>query len=148
MSRILVAEDDPHILRLIAMWLRRQGHEVLEARHGAAARDLMRAQAVDVLISDVNMPGLDGVELIESVLPQGRVRRGVIVLTNRWDHGEIRERLARWGVQVMPKPFSPTRLSELVESLARSETANPECVAGRPGADAQPLASEAGEPAA
>jgi DNA-binding response OmpR family regulator len=45
----------------------------------------------------------------------------VIVLTNRWDHGEIRERLARWGVQVMPKPFSPTRLSELVEALVRAD---------------------------
>ena len=121
MSRILVAEDDPHILRLIAMWLRRQGHEVLEARHGAAALALIEEQAVDVLVSDVNMPGVDGLELIEAILPQSRVRRGVIVLTNRWDHGEIRERLARWGVQVMPKPFSPTRLSELVEALVRAD---------------------------
>ena len=36
MIRILIAEDDPHILRLIARWLRHQGHEVLEARHGLA----------------------------------------------------------------------------------------------------------------
>lgn len=117
MSRILVAEDDPHILRLISMWLKRQQHEVLEARNGLAARELIEAEGVDVLISDVNMPGMDGLELIEAVLPAGLVRRGIVVLTNRWDHGEIRERLASYGVHVLPKPFSPTKLSELISEL-------------------------------
>lgn len=121
MSRILVAEDDPHILRLISMWLTRQGHEVVEARNGLSARDLIQAEPVDVLVSDINMPGLDGLELIEAVVPGGLVHRGVIVLTNRWDHGEIRDRLAEWGVQVLPKPFSPTKLSELIESLVGAE---------------------------
>jgi CheY-like chemotaxis protein len=124
MSRILVAEDDPHILRVISMWLRRQGHEVLEARNGLAARQLMQRDPVDILVSDINMPGLDGLALIESVVGHGPVRRGIIVLTNRWDHGDIRDRLADWGVHVLPKPFSPTRLSELVAALTRVETSS------------------------
>lgn len=126
MSRILVAEDDPHILRLISMWLRRQGHDVREARNGLAARELIRAEAIDVLVTDINMPGLDGLQLIAAVLPEGRVRRGVIVLTNRWDHGEIRDRLAQWSVHVLPKPFSPTRLSELVADLTGAAAPNVE----------------------
>ncbi len=117
MSRVLVAEDDPHILRLISMWLRRQGHEIIEARNGVAAREQIEAAAVDVLVSDVNMPGVDGLELIEAVLPRGLVRRGTVVLTTRWDHGEIRERLKQWGVHVIPKPFSPSQLSELIAEL-------------------------------
>jgi DNA-binding response OmpR family regulator len=125
MSRVLIAEDDPHILRLISMWLQRRGYDVLEARNGLTARELMEAEPVDVLISDINMPGLDGLSLIESVLPHGYVQRGVIVLTNRWDHAEIGERLGSWGVHVLPKPFSPTRLSELVERLLRSDVAGP-----------------------
>ncbi|MEW6200123.1 MAG: response regulator [Planctomycetota bacterium] len=131
MSRVLVAEDDPHILRLISLWLRRQGHEVLEARNGLIARDLAHTQLVDVLVTDVNMPGLDGLGLIEDLRGAGRVKRGVIVLTNRWDHGDIRERLAQWGVEVLPKPFSPSRLSELVEALAGTATgASPSGVQG------------------
>jgi DNA-binding response OmpR family regulator len=129
MSRILVAEDDAHILRLISMWLKRQGHNVLEARNGLAARELIEAEPVDVLVSDVNMPGLDGLELIEAVLPQGGVRKGVIVLTNRWDHVEIRDRLSEWGVHVLPKPFSPHKLSELVALMHTTETLNPRAVA-------------------
>lgn len=126
MSRILVAEDDPHILRLISMWLKRNNHDVVEARNGLAARDLILAEPVDVLVTDVNMPGLDGVLLIEAVLPTGHVRHGVIVLTNRWDHGEIRDRLGQWGVQVLPKPFSPTRLLELLEQLSATEARKPQ----------------------
>lgn len=121
MSKILVAEDDPHILRLMSMWLCRQGHAVVEARNGMQALELLRANEVDILISDVNMPGLDGLQLVDAALRDKRVRQGVVVLTNRWDHGEIRDRLANWGVQVMPKPFSPARLAELVTKLLAGE---------------------------
>ena len=55
------------------------------------------------------MPGMDGLALVESVLGEGCVRRGVVVLTNRWDHGEIRDRLAgsgraRAAETVQPQP--------------------------------------------
>lgn len=125
MSRILVAEDDPHILRVICMWLKRQGHEVLEARNGLIALEVIQDSPVDVLVSDINMPGMDGLDLIETVLAQGRVSRGTIILTNRWDHGDIRDRLSAWNVQVLPKPFSPSRLSELVRGLTRAEAGKP-----------------------
>ncbi len=126
MSRVLVVEDDPHILRLISLWLRRHGHEVLEARNGLAALELTAGQTVDVLISDINMPGLDGLELIDAVVRDGRIRRGIVVLTNRWDHGDIRGRLAAQGVHVLPKPFSPTGLSELVNRLVTVGAAAPQ----------------------
>jgi len=125
MSRILVAEDDPHILRLISLWLTRQGYTVVEARNGAAARDLAQAEPVDVLVCDVNMPGLDGLTLIAALRSTGWVRRGVVVLTNRWDHGDLRERLAAEGIQVLPKPFSPTRLSEVVAALLAAVPVEP-----------------------
>ena len=125
MSRILVVEDDPHILRLISLWLKRQGHDVREARNGLLARDLLQAEPADVLVTDVNMPGMDGLALIEAALPMGQVQRGVVVLTNRWDHVEIRDRLAQWHVHVLPKPFSPARLSELVESLTTAHVTDP-----------------------
>jgi CheY-like chemotaxis protein len=124
MSRVLVVEDDPHILRLISMWLQRQGYVVLEARNGLAARDQVRREPVDVLVSDINMPGMDGLELIESVIGEGCVRRGVVVLTNRWDHAQIRDRLSDWNVQVLPKPFSPTRLSEIIDALLAGRSTN------------------------
>lgn len=136
MSRILVAEDDPHILRLITMWLKRQGHDVLEARNGLVARDLATQQIVDVLVTDVNMPGLDGLDLIAALLPAGRVRRGVVVLTNRWDHGDIADQLAAWEARVLPKPFSPTKLADVIAGLT----------AGTPSAGSPPTDEVAADP--
>jgi len=115
MSRILVAEDDPHILRVISMWLSREGHEVLEARNGLAALEILAGSAPDTLITDINMPGLDGLELLKRIRADGITLRKVIVLTNRWDHREIGQSLAEWGVEVVPKPFSPSKLSQLVD---------------------------------
>lgn len=117
MSRILVVEDDPHILRVISMWLSRQGHETGEARNGCAALEQLRTRSVDVLITDVNMPQMDGLALIENVVALPSPPAGIVVLTNRWDHSDIRARLAKWGVHVLPKPFSPSKLARLVDEL-------------------------------
>jgi CheY-like chemotaxis protein len=121
MSHILVAEDDPHILRVISLWLSRQGHQVLEARNGVIALGLFQQHTPEVLVTDVNMPAMDGLELVEQVLRQPGNLRGVIVLTNRWDHGQIREKQALSGVHVLPKPFSPSKLSDLIQSIVARE---------------------------
>ena len=126
MSRILIAEDDPHILRLMSMWLRRQGYEVVEARNGLRAREFLEAEVFDVLVSDVNMPGMDGLGLVKYASTHQRVRCGAVVFTNRWDHGDLRDQLGGGGVTVMPKPFSPSKLAELVGSLTSGVKASTE----------------------
>jgi len=122
MARILVVEDDPHILRVISFWLNRQGHQITEARNGVAGFEQFQTSAPDVLVTDLNMPGMTGLELIEKIKGRADYPRGVIVLTNRWDHREIGERLATSGVCVMPKPFSPSALADKVNELAASAT--------------------------
>ena len=123
MSRILVAEDDPHILRVICLWLKRQGHEVIEARNGVAAWERVQQHNPEMLITDINMPGMDGLDLLDHVVKHTHVPRGIVVLTNRWDHREIAERLGAAGVRVVPKPFSPTKLAELIEELDKETAA-------------------------
>lgn len=126
MSRILVAEDDPHILRVISLWLARQGHRVLEARNGFTAWEFMQQEIPDILITDINMPGMDGLELLRLLKEHNRIPRGVVVLTNRWDHREIGQNLAEWGVRVVPKPFSPTKLSELIADMEEHVSVPPD----------------------
>jgi CheY-like chemotaxis protein len=117
MSRILVVEDDPHILRVICLWLARHGHETLEARNGATALELAKQHHLDILITDINMPGIDGLQMLDQMKQQDCLPQGLVVLTNRWDHREIGLNLAKWGVRVVPKPFSPTKLAKLIEEL-------------------------------
>lgn len=120
MAKIVVAEDDPHISRVIALWLQRGGHQVLTASDGKKALELIRAQGADLLITDVNMPVMDGLMLLEAVRAESLLAHPAIVLTSRCDQMEIEARAAELGAVVHPKPFSPTHLTETVESALQT----------------------------
>ena len=115
MSKILVVEDDQHIRRIISMWLERNGHEVLTAEDGVLALELIRTEAPDLLVTDVNMPKMSGIELLETVRREGLLDRPAIILTSRCDQREIEVRLSKLRASIHPKPFSPLRLVEAIE---------------------------------
>ena len=117
MARIVVAEDDAHTLRIMVVWLTRHGHEVFEARDGTSALACVRQHRPDVLISDVNMPGLNGVKLVRTCLEELAEPFSVIVFTARCDRHVLQQQLAGERVQVFPKPFSPAMLIEEIDKL-------------------------------
>src|SRR5258708_4452967 len=66
MAKVLLADDEPVARKLVSRLIRMAGHEVTVVEDGLAALSLMESQEYDVLVSDMNMPGMDGVELIQS----------------------------------------------------------------------------------
>ena len=116
MARILIAEDDAYMLRILSIWLKRNGHEVVEARDGLMAQDALHARTFDFMVSDINMPGLDGISLVRWLRRQ-EANSGILVvlLSSRCDRGVIAEQVAALNVQVHPKPFSPSRLAAEIE---------------------------------
>jgi len=119
-SKILVAEDEPHILRVMSMWLTRQGYEVLEARNGAEALALLRQHAVEILISDMNMPGMDGLALIRAVRKEFDPVLPVLCLTARCDQNRLSEQLRPFHVRLYPKPFVPSRLVAEIDEVLKA----------------------------
>ncbi len=115
MARIVIAEDQAHIRHILVMWIRRHGHEVVEASTGAAALQALRGGDVDLLITDVNMPEMDGLALTEQAFDVCSSLRAVFVVTSRCDQRDILDRLADPRVRVFPKPFSPSQLVRDVE---------------------------------
>ena len=93
MATIVVAEDDVHITRVVSMWLKRNRHVVLEAINGRDALHLVRTHRPDLLLTDVNMPVMDGIELVSVCAEEGLLKAGVLVLTSRCDQAEIQDRL-------------------------------------------------------
>lgn len=67
MARILVAEDDPSANKLICAVLRKDGHETLAATDGQEALDLLDHEHVDLIVSDIMMPCIDGLELVRQL---------------------------------------------------------------------------------
>jgi len=114
-AAILIAEDDAHIARVLTLWLTRNGHEVCEARTGCEALERLRAGGVELMITDVNMPGLSGVDVLATAGAEGLLPCGAIVLTSRCDQREIAEAVRELGGVVHPKPFSPSGLLTVIE---------------------------------
>ena len=78
MARILLAEDDDNLRFFLARALRRAGHEVSDYGDGESALYFMNEHAVDLLLADVVMPGLDGIELAR------RIDTGTSLAEIRW----------------------------------------------------------------
>jgi len=96
-------------------WLRRHGHEVIAADSGTAALDMIRQNPADLIVTDVNLPGLTGLELLRCVRAESLNRRRAIVLTSRCDRLELARLTASLDAVVYSKPFSPKLLTQAVE---------------------------------
>ncbi|MCH7719531.1 MAG: response regulator, partial [Planctomycetes bacterium] len=116
MARILVTEDDVHMLRVLAMWLGRNGHHVLEASNGKIAREILESESVDMIVSDINMPEMNGVELARWLRGEQGRDTPMILLSSRCDQMQIAEELRPLGIAIHPKPFSPSRLMAQIEA--------------------------------
>jgi two-component system alkaline phosphatase synthesis response regulator PhoP len=108
--RILVVDDEQHIVSLLSMTLRKAGYEVITASNGSKALALCEAFAFDLVILDQAMPGMDGVELA-SKLADGLP---VLMITARPQ--TVQQNTPRIG-EVIHKPFSPREVTAKVEAL-------------------------------
>lgn len=125
MPRILIAEDEAHILRVMALWLGRHGHEVLEAPNGAVALERLERETVDLIISDMNMPVKTGLDLVKAVREEHRSDVPFMLLTARCDQERLSKQLAPFKVHLYPKPFVPSRLVTDIDRLLAA-AASPE----------------------
>ncbi len=124
MARIIVVEDDSHISRVICLWLQRNGHQTVTAENGRKALEMIRQAPPDLLLTDVNLPMMDGLELLQAVRDEGLMDSPAIVLTSRCDQSEMEARVGSLGAVVHPKPFSPPHLMEAIENALRAPAAS------------------------
>jgi len=116
-AKILITDDDAHIVRVMSIWLKRQGYDTMTAHNGRDALEFVEREQVDLVISDMNMPVLNGLELVREIRKRGFDSLPVIVLTARCDQETITEQLRAYNAQVAPKPFVPSQLVEQINGL-------------------------------
>src|SRR5690242_17200760 len=121
MSTILLAEDDPDIRYLVSFRLQRSGFEVVEAPDGFAALQAARQQPPDLVLLDVRMPHLSGLEVCRELRAGPlTVRVPIIILTARSRPQDLEQAYAAGATGYIVKPFSPRDLVLQVEAaLAR-----------------------------
>ena len=115
--RALVADDDPDILALVSLGLRKAGYDVIEAADGRQALDALQERAPDLAIVDVRMPEIDGLEVIRRIRADDRTSGMlVIALSAGVQESNVAEGLEAGADEYMAKPFSPSKLIDLVEA--------------------------------
>ncbi len=119
---LLVVEDSPTMRQLIAFALRRlQGCRILEAVDGVDALKKMTTDRVDLVITDINMPMMDGLKLVSHIRGNPRTRTLPIVIVTTEGADEDRKRgLALGANAYIPKPIQPSDLLKTVTSLLES----------------------------
>ncbi len=109
MALILCVDDEPGVLGLLRKSIERMGHEVVEAPHAAAALHQLGRQSVDLVVSDFQMPGMNGLELLEMARTEGH-EAPFIMLTA---HASIQHAVAAikaGAIDYLAKPFRPAQL--------------------------------------
>lgn len=117
MKRVLVAEDELNIARLVRDYLHQAGFEVLEAADGNAALALARAERPDMIVLDIGLPGLDGIDVTRELRRVSDVP--IIMLTARTDEVDKILGLEVGADDYMTKPFSPKELVARIRAVLR-----------------------------
>jgi DNA-binding response OmpR family regulator len=116
-AKILVVDDEPNIREVVSLYLRRDGHSVVTAADGEEALKLYRQTQPDLVVLDLMLPKVSGLEVCRLIQSDRRVP--VVMLTAR---GEEEDRIVGLGIgadDYVVKPFSPRELAARVEAVLR-----------------------------
>lgn len=116
-AKILVVDDEPSIVKLVTAYLQPEGYEVYTAADGEAGLKAARAFKPDLVILDVMLPGMDGIELLSRLRRESDVY--VILLTARTEETDKIVGLSVGADDYVTKPFSPRELTARVKAALR-----------------------------
>lgn len=116
-AHVLVAEDDPNQAQVIGIYLTAEGHSVTVVHDGAIALTRAREQQPDLLVLDVMLPGMDGLDVCRALRAESEVP--ILVLTARSSEYDLVRGLDFGADDYLTKPYSPRELTARVRTLLR-----------------------------
>jgi DNA-binding response OmpR family regulator len=123
MATVLVVDDEPIVRKIVVRYLAREGHRIVEAADGEAARGAIQRSDPDLVVLDLMLPGTDGLELCRWIRSTSELP--VIMLTARGEEADRIVGLELGADDYVTKPFSPRELAARVRSvLRRASTAS------------------------
>jgi CheY-like chemotaxis protein/anti-sigma regulatory factor (Ser/Thr protein kinase) len=123
MSKILVVEDDPYLTEIIQQVMNASGHSVTTAADGLAALEKLRQEHFDLIVTDVRMPRMDGLELLSRLRAERAHPPKVIVMTADDTPETLLRAVREQAYRYIAKPFDPEALLELTQNALASSAA-------------------------
>jgi DNA-binding response OmpR family regulator len=118
-SDVLVVEDEPTIADIVRRYLARAGYDARTAADGLEAVAAVAARRPDLIVLDVMLPGIDGLEVMRRIRADGGAPIGVILLTAKGDEHDRIAGLRLGADDYVAKPFSPAELVARVDAVLR-----------------------------
>jgi DNA-binding response OmpR family regulator len=119
-TTVLVVDDEPIVREVVVGYLQREGFRTLEAADGHRARELLEHDPPDLVVLDLMLPGVDGLELCRWI--RGRSSLPVIMLTAKGEEADRIVGLELGADDYVTKPFSPRELTARVRTVLRRST--------------------------
>jgi two-component system chemotaxis response regulator CheY len=111
LRKVLVVDDSVSMRQMVGFTLREGGYEVIEAEHGQDALDKLKSATVDLVITDLNMPVMDGITLIQNLRRQPAMKaKPILMLTTEGLASKKEEGKAAGATGWLVKPFDPEKL--------------------------------------
>ncbi len=129
MAKVLVVDDDPTVREVVVSYLKAAQHEVVEAEDGESVATIVRDSPVDLVVLDLMLPGIDGLEVCRRLRASSDVP--VIMLTALGSETDRVVGLEQGADDYVTKPFSPRELVLRVESVLRRAGERPDTDQGR-----------------
>jgi two-component system chemotaxis response regulator CheY len=109
--KVLIVDDSVSMRQMVSFTLRQGGFDVVEAGHGQEALDRLKSDAVDLIITDLNMPVMDGITLIRSLRAQPAMKsKPILMLTTEGLAAKKEQGKAAGATGWIVKPFDPEKL--------------------------------------
>lgn len=121
MKRILICDDEKHVVEGLRFLLRGDGRLITLAPDGREGQKRLMEQPCDLLITDVMMPNMSGLELVAWVRTQPHLAgMPILILTAKGQAQDAAGAQNMWGAVVLPKPFDPRHVREIVAGMLGS----------------------------
>jgi DNA-binding response OmpR family regulator len=118
-ASVLVVDDEPTITEVVSRYLQRAGYATATAADGVRAMDAVATLRPDLVVLDVRLPRIDGLEVMRVLRSQDQVRPAVILLTGRAEESDRIGGLRLGADDYVVKPFSPAELVARVDAVLR-----------------------------
>ncbi len=133
-KKVLLCDDEIHILRAAEIKVSRSGYDVRIAHDGQEAWEAIQQDMPDVLVTDVQMPRLDGIGLTERIRANPATQHlPVLMLTAKGFELAYSEMVRQWGIAgILAKPFSPRELVRLIDQIVGPPNVEPDAASVEP----------------
>ena len=120
-KKVLIVDDSNTMRKIVTRSLRQAGLEfdvILEAADGQAALDVLSTETVDIILSDINMPNMDGIEFLRQKQANDKIKHiPVVMITTEAGSDILNEAMKLGAAGSIKKPFTPEQVQELLGNL-------------------------------